>query len=111
MDLAIGPGIEALQGATLGTRRKALGLTQAALADVLGVSANTVARWERGDMRIRNPELVHIALERLQARMARRAEVGGATGSSGSDGFPVWPTPLLGREREIQELAAILSEP
>ena len=33
-------------------RRRALGRTQAVLAERLGVSANTLARWERGELRI-----------------------------------------------------------
>ena len=34
----------------LRARRKALGLSQVALAERLGVTATTVARWERGEM-------------------------------------------------------------
>lgn len=45
--------------------RKRLSLSQASLAEILGVSSNTVARWERGERRIRNPVLVRQALERL----------------------------------------------
>ena len=33
----------------LAERRKALGLTQEALADLMGVERTTVVRWERGD--------------------------------------------------------------
>jgi len=32
--------------------RRRFGLTQAAFADLVGVTANTVARWERGEMRM-----------------------------------------------------------
>ncbi len=35
--------------------RKRLGLTQAGLAARLGVAANSVARWERGELGIREP--------------------------------------------------------
>jgi DNA-binding transcriptional regulator YiaG len=35
--------------------RKRLGLTQVQLGDALGVRANTVARWERGELRIGEP--------------------------------------------------------
>lgn len=35
--------------------RRRLGLTQKALADALGVHANTVARWERGELGIAEP--------------------------------------------------------
>jgi len=35
--------------------RSRLGLTQAALSERLGVTANTVARWERNEGRITEP--------------------------------------------------------
>lgn len=35
--------------------RKQLGLTQVQLSDALGVRANTIARWERGELRIGEP--------------------------------------------------------
>ena len=41
--------------------RKRLGLTQAKLADRLGVNPRTVRRWEAGDSRI--PKAVALALE------------------------------------------------
>jgi non-specific serine/threonine protein kinase len=46
-------------------RRRALHLTQAQLGRVLGVPANTVARWERGDLPMRHAELVASALDNL----------------------------------------------
>jgi transcriptional regulator with XRE-family HTH domain len=45
--------------------RKTLGLTQAALAERLGVSANTVARWERGKLAIDHPAMLALALQTL----------------------------------------------
>src|SRR4051812_43665122 len=57
-------GVE-LSGTALRGRREALGLTQAALAACLGVTSTTVARWERGEKRIGNPERVSAALARL----------------------------------------------
>jgi transcriptional regulator with XRE-family HTH domain len=39
--------------AALRRLRRRLGLTQARLAAVVGVPANTIARWERGEMRMR----------------------------------------------------------
>lgn len=35
--------------------RRKLGWTQVALAEAVGVSSNTVARWERGEMGISEP--------------------------------------------------------
>jgi DNA-binding XRE family transcriptional regulator len=46
-------------------RRQRLGFTQARLADALGVSANTIARWERGEMRIARPQIIELALRNL----------------------------------------------
>jgi transcriptional regulator with XRE-family HTH domain len=44
--------------------RKQAGLTQAGLAALLGVAANTVNRWEHGDRSI--PPFLHLALNSLQ---------------------------------------------
>ena len=46
-----------MNGVRLRTERQRLGLSQARLADALGVTANTVARWERGEMRIALPQV------------------------------------------------------
>ena len=43
--------------------RKQADLTQAALAELLGVDAMTVSRWERGKRAI--PPFLHLALESL----------------------------------------------
>jgi DNA-binding transcriptional regulator YiaG len=43
-----------MTGAEVRRIRKALGLTQAQLAEQLGVAENSVARWERGEMGIRS---------------------------------------------------------
>src|SRR5262245_52829921 len=51
--------------AELCAQRQALHLSQAALAGMLGVTRNTLARWERGDLPISKPVLVRLALERL----------------------------------------------
>ena len=54
-----------MHGKTLRTIRKRLGLTQALLAEQLGVASNTVARWERGERSI--PEPVARLIQRLMA--------------------------------------------
>jgi transcriptional regulator with XRE-family HTH domain len=55
-----------LNGVELRKERKRLGLSQAKLADALGVTANTIARWERGEMNIAQPKLVEAALQNLK---------------------------------------------
>src|SRR6266700_3807171 len=57
--------------AELRLRRQALGLPQAELAARLGVRANTVARWERGELRPIRPEQVARRLNRLERAQAR----------------------------------------
>lgn len=42
-----------MTGSELRRIRKRLGLTQAALAERIAVATNTVARWERGELPIR----------------------------------------------------------
>ena len=54
--------------------RKKLGWTQVALAEAIGVTSNTVARWERGEMAISEPAarlLQKIAAEQ-RARIGKR---------------------------------------
>ena len=52
-------------------RRKSLGLTQTALAKHLGVSSNTVARWERGEMAMTLPAGIAAVLTLLEAEKNR----------------------------------------
>ena len=54
--------------------RRKLAMTQAALALEIGVTSNTVARWERGEMAIYEPAarlLKRIAAERKVRRKER----------------------------------------
>ena len=44
-----------MTGLQLHTIRQELALTQAALAEAIGVRPNTVARWERGEIGISEP--------------------------------------------------------
>lgn len=57
-----------MTGPELRTRRQALGLTQRALAERLGIPWNTLARWERGELRIEHARLLDLALEALERR-------------------------------------------
>jgi DNA-binding transcriptional regulator YiaG len=61
----------AMTGRELRSIRQKLALTQAALAEAIGVTSNTVARWERGEMAISEPAarlLEKLAEERKIAR-------------------------------------------
>jgi transcriptional regulator with XRE-family HTH domain len=53
--------------------RNRAGLTQRSLADRLGVAENTVARWERNEVRITSPmaRLVTLTLRDPKARRKR----------------------------------------
>jgi transcriptional regulator with XRE-family HTH domain len=55
-----------MTGKQLRERRKAMGLTQEQLADILGVSPNTIARWERGEMKI--PSFLSLAIETIERK-------------------------------------------
>lgn len=50
-----------MKGKTLRAIRKRLGLTQVQLAKRIGITSNTVARWERDELPIREPmvRLIH----------------------------------------------------
>ena len=55
--------------------RKRLGLTQAALAEQLAVSPNTVARWERDEVPIREPMARLIRLLAKEPKRASRSRI------------------------------------
>ena len=44
-----------MTGVEIRALREKLGWTQMALAEAVGVTSNTVARWERGEMAISEP--------------------------------------------------------
>jgi transcriptional regulator with XRE-family HTH domain len=54
-----------MTGRTLRVTRELLGLTQEELGDALAVAKNTIARWEREEMKIENPRMLALALEAL----------------------------------------------
>lgn len=55
----------AITVSALRRRRERLGLTQAQLAEAMGVTWNTVARWETGQRRI--PKIASILLRYLES--------------------------------------------
>jgi predicted ATPase/DNA-binding CsgD family transcriptional regulator/DNA-binding XRE family transcriptional regulator len=86
----------------LRVRRRALGLSQAALARALGVASNTVARWERGERSIRSPELVGLALQRLEGGPAQAAT------EKPAHNLPAELSSFVGREHELAALRDLL---
>lgn len=50
--------------------RQTLGLTQEALATALGVSPDTVSRWESGHAQPESPQMLELAMEALEIRIA-----------------------------------------
>jgi transcriptional regulator with XRE-family HTH domain len=59
-------------GRKLHAIRQRLGLTQAALAEAIGVTSNTVARWERGEMAISEPAARLLEKLAEENKIARR---------------------------------------
>src|SRR5262249_37306916 len=96
---------EALTPAGLATRRRALGLTQRALGELLGVPRNTVARWERGDLRVARPDWLALALGQLEE--GSRASAGSARSPFAST-LPAELSSFAGREQEVAECCALL---
>lgn len=112
--------VTAVNGPELRLRREALGLTQAQMAEELGVSANTVARWERGEMKIDNPRLLSLALAALagvkkpprSTRVSRRtgadeSPIAGAVRSRGVSA----KRPVVGKSRNAALDAHVSAKP
>jgi len=54
-----------LDGAKIRKERERIGLSQLELARQLSVSPNTIARWERGELKIEHPGMLQLALKSL----------------------------------------------
>jgi DNA-binding transcriptional regulator YiaG len=57
-----------ISGAQLKHQREALGLSQGELARQLAVAPNTIARWERGELKVEHPGMLLLALNALRRR-------------------------------------------
>jgi non-specific serine/threonine protein kinase len=114
-------------GDLLRRARRAAGLTQEELAERAGVSVRGVSDLERGVIRAPRSdtlELLADALglapeerrqwERLRRRLAASAAPTAVPAAPDAHGAPPLPTPFtsfVGREREIEEITALLRQP
>jgi transcriptional regulator with XRE-family HTH domain len=101
-EVRTGAGVGPVLAPELRVRRRALGLSQAALARALGVASNTVARWERGERSIRSPELVDLALQRLAGKPDAAAT------KEPAHNLPAELNSFVGREDELATLRDLL---
>ena len=62
-----------VDGANLKRERETLGLSQAELGRKLSVSSNTIARWERGELKIEHPAMLQLAMGALR-RSSQQAD-------------------------------------
>jgi len=62
-----------MSGKELKEKRNELNFTQEQLAKELQVTANTVARWERDEMKI--PPFLHLALETVKRKISSRSQL------------------------------------
>jgi DNA-binding XRE family transcriptional regulator len=65
--------------------RERLGLSQAQLAEALGLRADTISRWEQGRRQITFPPLLRSALETLDSRRRAGLPVRLSPGSTATD--------------------------
>ena len=98
--------------------RESAGLTQEELAGRAGLSAKAVSLLERGERTRPYPNTVTSLAEALGLEPAQRVELlasarrgGTGSGRAAAGVWPVPPTPLVGRDREVRELAELLTRP
>jgi len=94
-------------------RRKALGLTQEALAELLAVGRSTVARWERGQsdplpwMRPKLASALKVSADRLETLLAA---VGPTFALTAPRQLPHAVADFTGRATELRALTRILNQ-
>jgi predicted ATPase/DNA-binding XRE family transcriptional regulator len=112
-------GQDASFGARLRRLREAAGLTQEELAGRAGLSAKNISDLERGKRRRPYPHTVRALADALELPEDERAALFAAVPKRGSGGrtvlavapeptLPVPPTPLVGRERDLEEIRGFL---
>jgi predicted ATPase len=99
-----------MEPAELRRRRDALQLSQAELARAIGVTRNTVARWERGELTVGHPALLAAALDQLRAPLASAEPAPLCRGAQNpARPLPAELTSFIGREQLLTELERLLS--
>jgi predicted ATPase/DNA-binding XRE family transcriptional regulator len=118
--------MSAERGPSFGTKlrqlREAAGLTQEELAGRAGLTRNAISALERGERRRPYLHTVRSLADALDLSDDKRATLAAAVPRQDEDSdaigaallersIPTPPTPLLGRERDLEEITALLSRP
>jgi predicted ATPase/DNA-binding XRE family transcriptional regulator len=101
--------------------REAAGLTQEELADRAGLTAHAVSALERGTRKRPYPHTVHSLADALRLSDDEHASLLAAVPRRGADhaasaialepNLPIPPTPLVGREQDLEEVTGLLRRP
>jgi len=105
--------------------RRAAGLTQAALAELAGISVDSISLLERGLTRAPHQETLNLLAEALQLTPAEREQWERATQGARlperlpptnlppgiGRQLPIPATPLIGRAREVKQICKLLERP
>ena len=111
-------------GRRLRRLREAVGLTQEELASRAGLTARAISMLERGERKHPYPHTVRSLADALELSEGERAVLIEAVPRRGDDNapvpveaagtysfaLPVFLTPLLGREREVEEIGELLGQ-
>jgi len=109
-------------GGRLRRLRETAGLTQEELAEKAGLSAKGISDLERGERKRPYPHTVRSLADALGLSEYERAgliaavprrggKVRASLATDPEPALPVPPTPLVGREQELEEVAALLRRP
>ena len=107
-------------GARLKELRESAGFTQEELATIAGLSVNAISALERGERRRPHPETVRalsaaleLPPEKRDALIASTREPAPAfaTDEIAAAALPLAPTPMLGREPELERLRQWIADP